>query len=131
MERHPEHDAVSSTVRSWYSASTPEIGMSVTPTSYGFLAESDRAERKRLVLTVESPQEVLDALAAASEYYGTSSFTVWVDHRSRAERLTAALGSAGRRSRCRFSARRPKTSIDRVADERVVVLRNEPVHPTL
>jgi hypothetical protein len=96
MVRHPEHDAVSSTVRSWYTASTPEIGMSVKPTSYGFLTDSDRAERKRLVLTVESPKEVADALAAAAEYYGTSSFEVWVDERSRAERLTAALGLAGR-----------------------------------
>jgi GNAT superfamily N-acetyltransferase len=95
MTRHPEHDAVSSTVRSWFTASTPAIGLSVVPTSHGFLGRSDRAERRRLVLTVDAAGSVADALASAVSFYETSAFEVWVDDRSRAERLTAALISAG------------------------------------
>jgi GNAT superfamily N-acetyltransferase len=93
--RHPEHDAVSSAVRSWYTASTPAIGLSVIPASYGFLTVSDRAELKRLVLTKDSPEEVTDALTAAADFYETSAFEVWIDDRLRAGRLTATLTSAG------------------------------------
>ncbi|MBO0894841.1 MAG: hypothetical protein J2O39_10730, partial [Acidimicrobiales bacterium] len=95
MARHPEHDAVSRTVRSWYTASTPAIGLSVVSTSYGFLTRSDRAERRRLVLTADAAESVADALGAAESFYGSSDFEVWVDDRSRAERLTASLVSDG------------------------------------
>jgi GNAT superfamily N-acetyltransferase len=95
VARLPEHDAVSSEVRSWYTASTPAIGLSVLQTGYGFLTDSDRAEHKRLVLTEESPQTVAPSLEAAAEYYGSSAFEVWVDDRARADRLTPALTSAG------------------------------------
>jgi hypothetical protein len=93
--RHSEHDAVSKEVRSWYTASTPEIGLSVISTSYGFLTESDRAERNRLVLIEESPGGMASALAAAADFYGSSAFEVWIDDRARADRLTAALTSGG------------------------------------
>lgn len=95
MVLHPEHDAVRGVVRSWYTAPTPAIGLSVTPTSYGFLTDSDQADRKRLVLTEDSPARVAEALATAADFYRTSAFDVWIDDRSRAERLTSALASAG------------------------------------
>src|SRR5204863_6768336 len=38
---------------------------------------------------------VPEALAEATEYFGTSEFDVWVDERGRAARLTSALGLAG------------------------------------
>jgi len=95
MRPHPEHDAVSSAVRSWFTASTPAIGLSVTSTSYGFLTDSDRANRRRLVLTLDALDGVSDALAAAARFYGTQAFDVWVDDRLRAERLAPALVSAG------------------------------------
>jgi hypothetical protein len=93
--RHPDHDAVAAEVRSWYTTPTPAIGLSLISTSYGVLTESDRAERNRLVLTQESAAEVEDALATAASFFGTSTFEVWVDDRSRAEHLTPALRSAG------------------------------------
>jgi len=86
---------VSGEVRSWYTASTPAIGLSVVATSYGFLGSSDRAELKRLVLTEEAPARVAACLDDAARYYRTPTFEVWVDDRVRADRLTPALSSAG------------------------------------
>ena len=96
MARHPQHDAISNAVRGWYTASTPAIGLTVTATEYGFLTVSDRADRDRLVLTVDSPEDVPKALAMAADFYETPDFDVWVDDRSRAQRLASALHSAGR-----------------------------------
>jgi GNAT superfamily N-acetyltransferase len=94
--RHPEHDAVSNEVRSWYTVSTPSIGLEVVSTDYGFLAHSEsRAELKRLVLTVDTPGEVAPAIRAAGDSFGTQAFDVWVDDRARADRLSGALASAG------------------------------------
>ncbi len=94
--RHPEHDAVSAEVRSWYTDSTPSIDLAVVSTGYGFLTHSEsRAELKRLVLTVDTPGEVAPALSAAGDFLGTQAFDVWVDDRGRADRLAGALRSAG------------------------------------
>ena len=82
-------------VRSWYTASAPEIGLSIIAEAYGFLTDWDWSGRKRLVLTVESPDRVAPALAEAADFYGTPEFEVWVEGRSRADRLTAALSSVG------------------------------------
>lgn len=95
VARHPEHDAVSGQVRSWYTASTPAIGLSVLPVPYGFLTDSDRDELKRLLLTEDAADRVPACLDAAADFYGASAFEVWVDDRARAERLTPALTSAG------------------------------------
>jgi hypothetical protein len=97
VARHADHDAVHDEVRSWYTASTPEIGLSILAEGYGFLTDaSDWAGRRRVVLTVESPDEVAPALAQAADFYGTGDFEVWVDDHGRADRLTAALRAAGR-----------------------------------
>jgi hypothetical protein len=95
MQRHPEHDAVSREVKSWYTSSAPEIGLSAVEAPYGQLTYSDRTGAKRLLLTVDAPGGVATALAAASEFYKHSSFEVRVDDRARAERLTDALWAAG------------------------------------
>ncbi len=95
MEQHPDHDAVAEQVRSWYTCSTPKLGISVTRETFGVLSNSERAAFRRLVLTVDDPAEVAGALAAAAEFYGSSEFEVWVDDRSRAERLGPALEAVG------------------------------------
>lgn len=95
MDRHPAHDAVSQTVRSWYVAATPEIGISVARDAHGILVWSDRVPLKRAVLTVDAASSVPDALFEASELFETCEFDVWVDDRARAQRLTAALRDAG------------------------------------
>jgi len=91
MARHPQHDAVHDAVRRWYTASTPAIGLAVRATPDGFLTDSDRAERKRLILMVDRPERVAEALATAAGFYRTAAFEVWVDDRARADRLTPAL----------------------------------------
>jgi GNAT superfamily N-acetyltransferase len=96
LERHPDHEVVAEEVRGWYTSSTPEIGLRVIRESFGFLGHSDQASLRRLVLTVDDPLEVADALGAAAEFYGGSEFEVWVDDRARAERLSPALGAVGR-----------------------------------
>jgi GNAT superfamily N-acetyltransferase len=48
-----------------------------------------------MVLTEDVAESVAYALAAAADFYGTPAFEVWVDDRSRAQRLTATLMSAG------------------------------------
>ena len=95
MDQHPEHEAVSREVRSWYTASTPEIGVSAVATDHGILVRSDAIGVRRLVLTEDTLQSVGAALAAATEFFGTAGFDVWIDDRSRAERLTPELVKAG------------------------------------
>ncbi len=92
--RHPEHDAVHDEVRSWYTTSAPEIGLSIVAEGFGFLS-SDWSQRKRLVLTVDFPDDVAPALAKAADFHRTIAFEVWVDDRARADRLTAALRASG------------------------------------
>jgi len=94
VTRHREHDAVSREVRSWYTAATPDLGISVVPTPYGYLTRSDRAPTKRLILTADAADQVPDALDAAMLAFDGAAFEVWVDERSRADRLAAALASA-------------------------------------
>lgn len=86
---------MSRTVRSWYTSSTPEIGLFAVPEKFGFLSNSERGAFRRLVLTVDDADQVPEALQAAAEFYNGSDFEVWVDERARAERLTAALAAAG------------------------------------
>lgn len=95
VARHPEHDAVCAEVRSWYTASTPAIGLWSSTTRYGVLLHSDRIERNWLLLSEDAPEAVADALGAATDFYGSSAFEVYIDERSRAERLTTALTRAG------------------------------------
>jgi hypothetical protein len=94
--RHPDHDAVHDEVRRWYTTSTPDIGLTVTPESYGFLTTWGWMDRARLILTVDDPEAVAPSLAAAADFFGTAAFQLWVDDRARVDRLTAALAEAGR-----------------------------------
>lgn len=94
--RHPEHDAVSDEVRSWYRAPAPAIGLGVVRTEDGYLSDpAGGTGPRRFVMTVEDPGEVEPALEAAAAFYGAAPFEVWIDDRGRAERLTPVLAAAG------------------------------------
>src|SRR5688500_5187974 len=95
MDRHPEHDAVRETVRGWYRAATPEIGITAIETDYGFLLRSDRTALRRLILTVDSPALVQSAISDATERFASAAFEVWVDDGERARLVTPALGVCG------------------------------------
>ena len=90
-----DHTAVTEAVRSWYTGPTPELGISAVEAPYGFLMSSDRLDLRRLVLTADTPSAAADAVAAATMFFGTIEFELWIDDRVRAERLTAAVGTAG------------------------------------
>src|SRR3954463_15691137 len=91
VDRHLDHDDVAEEVRSWYTSSTPELGLTAIRESFGFLTQSDHAAFRRLVLAVADPADVAPAISAAREFYGGGEFAVWVDDRRRAERLSGAL----------------------------------------
>jgi GNAT superfamily N-acetyltransferase len=95
VDRHPDHDAVRREVRRWYTESVPEIGLSVVAEHYGFLTGGSSKDRRRLLLTVESPDAVAPALDSAAEFFGSFDFEIWVDDRARVDRLAGALGAAG------------------------------------
>ena len=82
-------------MRGWYVAATPEIGITAIEGACSILVSSDRVALRRAVLTVNAPSSVPDAVAEATEAFGTARFEVWVDDRDRAHRLAGALGDAG------------------------------------
>jgi GNAT superfamily N-acetyltransferase len=91
---HPDHDAVASEVRGWFTTSAPEIGYEVASHWYGDLSEiGDR--RARLILSVDKPADVPAGLTAARAAHPGADLTIWVDDRARAARLDGALRAAG------------------------------------
>ena len=91
---HPEHDAVSREVRSWYTAPVPEVGLDGAAHWFGFACMTG-TDRARVVLSISEPAQVPAALAAARGACTAASFTVMVDDRDRADRLDAALREYG------------------------------------
>lgn len=92
--RHPEHDAVSREVRSWYTTAVPEIGLDGAAYWFGFACMIG-ADRARVVLSIADPAEVPDALGDARSACAADSLTIMVDDRCRAARLDAALRAYG------------------------------------
>jgi GNAT superfamily N-acetyltransferase len=95
---HPEHDAVASEVRGWFTSSAPEIGYQVSRHWYGHLAPLGDGQ-VRLILDVGEPGQVPDALAAAAADAGAGAavaqLDIWVTDRARAVRLGPALRDGG------------------------------------
>ena len=92
---HPERDAVAAEVRGWYIHSTPAIGLEMTAGRTGFFITPGTYLGARMVLTVDDPADVPDALAEMDEHYGDQPVDVWIDDRDRAARLAPALAAAG------------------------------------
>lgn len=91
---HPEHDAVSREVRSWYNSPAPQIGLDGGAHWFGFACMVG-ADRAKVVLSIADPAEVPAALAAARAACAAGSFMIMVDDRDRAARLDAALREHG------------------------------------
>jgi len=92
--RHPCHDAVSATVRGWYTSPAPEIGLEGTTHWFGFACMLG-ADLTRVVLSISDPADVPAALAGARDACAASNFTIMVDDRARSARLDAALREHG------------------------------------
>jgi ribosomal protein S18 acetylase RimI-like enzyme len=93
--RHPDHEIVATTVRGWFIASTPEIGVFMDETWYGFASRPGSHVGARVILTVDQASRVQEAWHAIADRYGLGPVTVWVDDRDRAERIADALLAAG------------------------------------
>jgi len=102
---HTHHDLVAREVRSWYTewpgrapgpaGSDAGVEVRVRETSFGFLRDGRAAGGRRVVLMLDDPSGVADALASCEEFFGTPSFDVWVDDRQRAATLDPVLVSHG------------------------------------
>ncbi len=92
--RHPEHDAVSREVRSWYTTAVPEISLDGAAYWFGFACMIG-ADRARVVLSIADPAEVPAALGAAQAVCAAGNLMIMVDDRCRATRLDAALRAHG------------------------------------
>lgn len=104
-EAHPDHEAVAAEVRSWYTdwpgrgpgpaGSVPDIGIVSHHRSFGHLRDGPGRWDRRVVLTLDDPGGLGDALRSAEQHYGTAAFDVWVDDRARAAVLEPGLVAAG------------------------------------
>jgi hypothetical protein len=94
---HPEHDAIVRDVHEWYTKSVPEIGYEVTRERYGYRSLIAGTNRVRLIIRVDSADEVLAALSDARASSGGENVTAWVDDKERAAGLGSALRSSGTR----------------------------------
>ena len=93
---HPDHDAVGREVSGWFTTSAPQIGYRVSEDWYGYRSDLSATET-RVILRIGEPGQVPAALAAARAASGSRALTIWVDDRTRAARLDAAIRSAGAR----------------------------------
>jgi GNAT superfamily N-acetyltransferase len=91
---HPERDALGLELRRWFTSSEPALGYVVTKHPYGFQSDPGGVVGARVVLTVDDPGDVPNALADARHRSG-GPITVWVDDRARCARLDRSLRDAG------------------------------------
>jgi Acetyltransferase (GNAT) family len=93
--RHPHHDDVARELHHWFTSSAPEIGRELTSTDYGFLSSPDGPTGASLVLELQEPGRVDDALAAARAAFAGHDVRVLVVGHARAETLDPPLRRAG------------------------------------
>jgi GNAT superfamily N-acetyltransferase len=93
--RHPAHEDIAATLRSWHTTSVPEAGIEVTETWYGYLSNADGDVSPRVLLTIDRPDDVPAAIASARSSWDAPEYFVWVTDRARGLRLDQALRGAG------------------------------------
>jgi GNAT superfamily N-acetyltransferase len=93
--RHPAHEDIAATLRSWHTTSVPEAGIRVTETWYGYLSNADGDEWPRVLLTIDRPDDVPAALASVRSSWDAPEYVVWVTDRARRSRLDPELRVAG------------------------------------
>jgi len=91
---HPDHDAVRAVLRSWFTSSEPAYGYVVTKRPYGYLSEPGGVFGPRLILTVDDPADVPQAIGDAADR-SDGPLAVWVEGRARCARLDRSLQDAG------------------------------------
>lgn len=91
---HPDHDAVRVELRSWFTSSEPVYGYVVTKRPYGYLSEPGGVFGPRLILTIDDPGDVPQAIGDATDR-SDGPLVVWVEGRARCARLDRSLQDAG------------------------------------
>jgi ribosomal protein S18 acetylase RimI-like enzyme len=96
MLRHPEHDRLNETVRSWYTVSTPEMGYEVERDRFGFYIHNTKAEvTPGVILQDVTPVDVPELLADLRGRHGDRPVDLFVDDPVVDAHLGPALVAAG------------------------------------
>jgi hypothetical protein len=94
--RHPEHDAISVEVRSWYEQSYPSMGIQVEQRRYGIYRHNLKVpDYCSVVVQSLLSDEVADFLADVHHYYGDRSVELLVNSRKTDQELCKAFSAAG------------------------------------
>jgi GNAT superfamily N-acetyltransferase len=94
--RHPEHDAISVEVSSWYEQSYPSMGIQVEQRRYGIYRHNLKVpDYCSVVVQSLLSDEVADFLADVHHYYGDRSVELLVNSRKTDQELCKAFSAAG------------------------------------
>lgn len=92
---HPHHHTVARVVAGWFTDPVPEIGYEVAERWWGYHCRiRSMPDRSRVILRVEDPAETVHALREIDDER-SGEVVIWVDDRSRADRLDEGLVAAG------------------------------------
>ena len=92
--RHPQHDAIAATLRSWYITSAPAMGYQVERRRFGFYMRPP-AGFGEVTVTDAGPEDVPALLADVRAYYGDTSAGIFVEDRRADAIFGPALVAAG------------------------------------
>src|SRR5215207_5914813 len=92
--RHPQHDAIAASVRTWYTTSAPSMGYHVERRPFGFYLRHP-AGVCEVTLTDAEPEDVPALLADVRTYYDDPSVGIYIDDRQMEASLGPALVAAG------------------------------------
>ncbi|HET9110910.1 MAG TPA: GNAT family N-acetyltransferase [Ktedonobacterales bacterium] len=88
--RHPEHDAVATTVRGWFTESAPEMGYHKEQRRFGVYGRHANAGDEVLIRQL-APSEVGAFLADVRDYFGGAPVRLYIEDRALDTQLRSAL----------------------------------------
>jgi hypothetical protein len=95
-QKHREHECLREEVRSWYRASSPELGYQVVRRRFGFYRQHVEHPGSGLIIVdALLPDEVPEFLADASSYFDNRPLYVWLEDKDVDAELGPALVAAG------------------------------------
>lgn len=98
MTRHPDHDRIAATARSWYTRSTPEMGYRVEERRFGFYSRNEQAPGfGHVTVRGLAAEQVPDFLAESQDMFAGERARILVDDRDLDAEIGPALVAAGYR----------------------------------